>query len=63
MIAEIAAAGLIIARLVRLIVLTPIEFDTAMRLGAVEIKNVRPKGVLAAELEASELPRSQMRPE
>ena len=41
-------------------VLAAVEFDTKMDLGAVEVKNVRPDRVLAAELEAGQLPRSQM---
>ncbi len=60
---EIAAAGLITAELVRLAVLTTVEFDSQIRFGTVEVENVRPNGMLAAELEARELPRSKMGPE
>jgi hypothetical protein len=63
MITEIAGTGLIIPKLVRLIVLTPVQFGTDMRFGAVEVEDVWADGVLAAELEARELARSQMGPE
>ena len=53
---EIAAASLIMAKLVRLVMLAPVEFDTDMHLRAIEVKNVRPDGVLATALEARELP-------
>ena len=53
---EIAAADHIMVKLVRLQVLTSVEFDTEMPFGAVEVQNASADRMRAAELQAGKLP-------